>query len=112
MSPLFGYTSRGVSLQNGGFVTNIIPSERIQFGIPSQSAAYARFLGVSKAGDSFVPQPRPNKDALQQETSSIRPHDCAGLLSIPGTGLGYAKEGTTIVGKNDDEAFANGTMTL
>jgi cyclophilin family peptidyl-prolyl cis-trans isomerase len=101
--PVFGYTSRGVSLCLGGIVTNIVPSERIQFGVPSQSAAYARFMGLSKAGDLFIPQ-KPQATKTKNNVATIRPHDCAGLISIPAAGLG------TMGGKNDDEAFANGTI--
>lgn len=96
----YGSVSQGVSLQKGGILTGIVPSRRLQFGLPSQAAAYARSLGSSKAPDNFLPQPRPREQLTFEK--SVRPHDCAGLVSIPGGGLGFASGGT------EDEAFANG----
>ena len=96
----YGSISQGVSLLTGGLLTGIAPSQRLLFGVPSQAAAYARSNGLSKAGDNFLPQPRP-QEQLTYETS-VRRHDCAGLVSIPGGGLGYANNG------KDDEAYANG----
>jgi hypothetical protein len=96
----YGSISQGVSLLTGGLLTGIAPSQRLLFGVPSQAAAYARSNGLSKAGDNFLPQPRP-QEQLTYETS-VRLHDCAGLVSIPGGGLGYANNG------KDDEAYANG----
>jgi len=95
-----GSRSASVSLQKGGVVTGIVPGQRLQFGVPSQAASFARSLGMSKAGENFVPQPRPK--VLVDGEASVRPHDCAGLVSIPGNGVGYANNGP------EDEAYANG----
>lgn len=96
----FGALTEPVGLQVGGLVTGISPGQRIQFGIPSQAAAYARSMGLAKAGDTFEPMPRPEVELTSEK--SVRPHDCAGLMSIPGGGLGYANNGA------EDEAYANG----
>lgn len=96
----YGSISQGVSLLTGGLLTGIAPSQRLLFGVPSQSAAYARSNGLSKAGDNFLPQPRPLEQLAYE--ASVRLHDCAGLVSIPGGGLGFANNG------KDDEAYANG----
>lgn len=84
----------------GGALTAIYPNQRIEFGIPSQAAAYARSKGRSKAGEDFVPQPRPPKIVNDGNT---RKHDCAGLLSISSSGLGYGGTGL----ESTDQAFAS-----
>lgn len=92
-----GVESVPVALTRGGGLNQIIPGQRLDFGIPLQSAAYARSRGISKAGDSFLPQPRPKPI----NEPSLRPHTVAGLLSIPGKGMGYGGTGF----ENDDECF-------
>ena len=98
----FGSVSQGVSLLKGGIATSIIPFQRVEFGLPSQAASFARSRGMSKAPNNFLPQPRPRSDLTIEQ--SVRPHDCAGLVSIPSAGLGYASTG------KEDEAFANGEV--
>lgn len=93
-----GVDSIPVSLLRGGILNQIVPGERIDFGIPSQSAAYARSKGMSKAGDNFLPQPRPRQF---QDVPILRKHDVAGLLSIPGKGIGYG--GSDFL--SEDECF-------
>ena len=92
-----GVDSVPVALTRGGGLNQIIPGQRLDFGIPLQSAAYARSRGMSKAGDSFLPQPRPKPI----NEPSLRPHTVAGLVSIPGKGIGYGGSGF----ENDDECF-------
>ena len=100
----YGSVSQGVGLQKGGLLTAIAPGQRLLFGVPSQAIAYARANGLTKAGDSFVPQPRPNEQLNSEQ--SARLHDCAGLVSIPGAGLGYQNNG------KEDEAFADGKSSF
>jgi hypothetical protein len=99
----YGITAVPVSMEKGGMLNGIAPGQRLDFGVPSQSGAYARSLGKSKAGDDFVPQPRP-REGLSNE-AFIRKHNMAGLLSIPGRGLGYGGNGMS----SEDEAFEDGT---
>mmetsp|Transcript_9570 Transcript_9570/g.15984 ORF Transcript_9570/g.15984 Transcript_9570/m.15984 type:complete len:368 (-) Transcript_9570:1342-2445(-) len=95
-----GLVSAPLSMSTGyGLLTMIVPSKSLAFGIPSQAAAFAKGRGSSKAGDNFTPQPRP-KEQLKGEATT-RAHDVAGLVSIPGAGLGYATNGP------EDEAYAN-----
>lgn len=98
----YGITAVPVSMAKGGMLTGIAPGQRLNFGVPSQASAYARSLGKSKAGDDFVPQPRP-KEQLSTEPL-VRKHSTAGLFSIPGKGLGYGGNGMA----SEDEAFADG----
>jgi hypothetical protein len=93
-----GVESVPVSLSRGGTLSQIEPNKRLNIGIPSQAAAYARSKGRSKL-DGFLAQPRPKP--IQEE--SVRPRDAAGLLSIPAKGIGYG--GTNL--ESDDEAFAS-----
>ena len=95
-----GVDSQSVSLLRGGVLNYLVPGERIDFGIPSQSAAYARSKGLSKAGENFLPQPRPRQF---QDVPILRKHDVAGLLSIPGKGIGYG--GSDFL--SEDECFAS-----
>jgi len=89
-----------VSLATGGVVTDIVPGTTVALGVPSQANAYAKSRGKSKAGDGFVPQPRPAP--LPSESSTmVRPHDRAGLVSVPAQGLGYGGTGF----ESNDEAF-------
>jgi len=94
-----GMTQVPVSLLRGGIVSDIVPGLTVDFGVLSQANAYARSRGMSKAGD-FVPQPRPQPDVVEQD-KSIRPHDAAGLVSLPVKGLGRGGTGF----ENDDEAY-------
>lgn len=96
----FGAFTSPLYFINGGALTYIYPNQRIEFGVPSQAAAYARSKGRSKAGEDFVPQPRPNK---VKDDGAFRPHDCAGLFSIPPSGLGYGGSGL----ESDDQAYAS-----
>ena len=86
-----------VSFTRGGILTNIVPSERLDFGIPLQSAAYARSKGISKVSAEYMAQPRPTPI----DEPMLRPHSVAGLVSIPGKGLGWGGTGF----ENDDECF-------
>jgi cyclophilin family peptidyl-prolyl cis-trans isomerase len=92
-----GVQSVPVSLTQGGILGQIVPGQRLDFGIPSQAAAYSRSKGLSKAGDDFLPQPKPN----EIKEPAFRKHDVAGLLSIPGKGIGYGGLGF----ESDDECF-------
>lgn len=93
-----GVESVPVTLTRGGIVGQIVPGQRLDFGIPLQSAAYARSKGMSKAGENFLPQPRPKP---MDAEPSLRPHSVAGLLSIPSKGIGYGGSGF----ETDDECF-------
>jgi cyclophilin family peptidyl-prolyl cis-trans isomerase len=94
----YGVVSAAVTLGKGyGLLTTISPNQRLVFGVPSQAAAYAKSIGSSKAGDAFQPQSRP-REQLNDERSP-RDHTVAGLISIPGGGVGYADN------SSDDEAF-------
>ena len=98
-SSTFGRQQPPVTLQRGGIVTSIVPSKLIELGVPVQSAAYARSLGRSKVDETFVPQPRP-KDGVPSQ-NPLRPHDGAGLISLPKKGLGYGGTGF----ESDDECY-------
>ena len=98
--PGFGKVSTPVSLARGGQLSLVYPRQKIEFGIPSQSGAYAKLVGRSKASDNFSPQPRP---LATSSVKSMRPHDCAGLVSVPVGGIGNSANTLT----DDDEAFAN-----
>jgi hypothetical protein len=94
-----GVSSVPVSLSRGGIIGQIEPNCRLDIGIPSQAAAYARSKGRNKV-DDFLAQPRP-KPIVQE--SSIRPCDAAGLLTIPLKGIGFGGIGL----EPEDEAFAS-----
>ena len=93
-----GIRSTPVSMSKGGVLGYIVPNQRLEFGIPSQAYAYAKSRGLSKAGDDFLPQPKPQK--IENEIS-VRKHDVAGLLSIPSKGIGYGGTGF----ESDDECY-------
>jgi cyclophilin family peptidyl-prolyl cis-trans isomerase len=95
-----GVASVPVSLNTGGIVGQIIPNQRVDFGVPLQSAAYARSRGMSKVPEEFLPQPRP-KPITEDPAGVVRKHDVAGLLSIPGKGMGYGGSGF----EQEDECF-------
>ena len=87
-----------VSMMRGGILGQIVPGQRLDLGIPLQSAAYARSKGMSNAGENFVPQPRPRE---LKEVPVLRKHDAAGLLSLPAKGIGYGGSGF----ESEDECF-------
>lgn len=87
-----------VSLMRGGILGQIVPGQRVDFGIPLQSAAYARSKGMSSAGENFIPQPRPQE---LRNVPVLRKHDAAGLVSIPAKGIGYGGTGF----ESEDECF-------
>lgn len=96
-----GVTTQPVKFINGGALNIVYPQYRLDFGISSQGLAYAKTRRMNKIPESFVPQPRPMSNYIANEKSA-RMHSCAGLLSIPKSGLGY---GGTF--DSDDEAFAS-----
>eukprot|EP00956_Cyclotella_meneghiniana_P000895 scaffold1038_cov81-Cyclotella_meneghiniana.AAC.3 len=93
-----------VSLGDGnGSVQNVCPGRGVDFGVQSQSKAYAESKGMRAAGPSFVPQKRPTP-TLEGEAFP-RPHSCAGLISIPSKGIGYSSSSSS--SSNDlDEIYA------
>jgi cyclophilin family peptidyl-prolyl cis-trans isomerase len=93
-----GVQSIPVSMTRGGILGQIVPGQRLDFGIPLQSLAYARSKGLPQAGDEFMPQPRPTE---LKDVPVIRPHDVAGLVSVPGKGIGYGGSGF----ESDDECY-------
>lgn len=97
-----GVQTTPVSFIKGGNLQLIYPENRLDFGIASQAVSYARAKRLSKAPESFVPQPRPNKEGITEENTA-RSHNVAGLLSIPKNGLGYGGSGL----ESEDEAFAS-----
>jgi cyclophilin family peptidyl-prolyl cis-trans isomerase len=92
-----GMESIPVSLTQGGVVGQIVPGQRIDFGVPLQSTAFARYKGRAKAGDDFLAQTRPK----EINEPVFRNHDAAGLLSVPGKGIGYG--GSSF--ESDDACF-------
>ena len=90
-----------VGLLSGGVVPNIYLGTAVEFGVPFQSKAFAASRGMRSAGPDFVPQPRPTSNLSDE--SFPRPHDVAGLVSIPVGGIGTG--GSSAV--PDDEAFAS-----
>ena len=95
-----GIKSAPVSLQQDGKVPDIVPGKLIDFGVPSQALAFSRSRGLRSAGDDFVPQPRPSVDETKDDPF-VRPHDVAGLITIPSKGIGYGGSGF----EPEDEAF-------
>lgn len=93
-----GVQTQPVSLTRGGSVVLVVPGQRISFGVPLQSTAYARSKGLTKAGEDFVPQPRPKQFA---DFPVLRKHDAPGLISIPSKGIGYGGTGF----ETDDECY-------
>lgn len=87
-----------VSLTRGGTLGQVVPLQRLDFGVPLQSMAYARSKGLAKAGENFVPQPRPKP---LNDVPVLRKHDAAGLVSIPSKGLGYGGTGF----ESEDECY-------
>jgi hypothetical protein len=95
-----GIKSSPVSLLQGGIVPDIVPGKLIDFGVPSQAAAYSRARGLRSAGDEFVPQPRPSVDETKDDPF-VRQHDVGGLITIPSKGIGYGGSGF----ESEDEAY-------
>jgi hypothetical protein len=96
-----GMLAAPVGLLNGGVVPNINLGTAVEFGVPFQSKAFAASRGMRSAGPDFVPQPRPTSN--MNDESFPRPHDVAGLVSIPVGGIGTGGSGA----EPDDEAFAS-----
>lgn len=94
-----GVETAPVALSKSGALGQIVPGQRLDFGVPSQSYAYARAKGASKAGEAFLPQPRPSP--ITSDPKVVRPHSVAGLLSVPAKGIGYGGTGF----ESDDECF-------
>ena len=97
-----GIKSSPITLLEGGIVPNLVPGKIVDFGVPSQANAYSRARGLRNAGESFVPQPRPNLEDTKDDAFP-RQHDVAGLISIPAKGIGYGGSGF----ESDDEAYAS-----
>jgi len=87
-------------LESGGAVQNICPEKGIDYGVASQSRAYARNKGLRTVGPDFVPQSRPIP-TLEGE-SFPRLHNAAGLISVPAKGIGWGNPKSDL-----DEAFAS-----
>ena len=87
--------------ESGGIVQNICPDKGIDFGVPSQSKAYAKNRGMRAVGPDFVPQSRP-VPTLEDEAFP-RMHTVAGLISVPVKGIGYGGNPKADL----DEAFAS-----
>ncbi|EJK67771.1 hypothetical protein THAOC_11155, partial [Thalassiosira oceanica] len=94
-----------VRLGVGGQMTYIRPEQRVDFGVPSQRIAYAKAMRQTKAPEEFVPQKRPDGkfDACKNEKTS-RPHNVAGLLSVPKGGIGF---GSSSIPVKDDDAYSS-----
>jgi len=101
----YGVITAPVSFNKSGVLNYISPFSRLDFGVPSQAYAYAKAKKLSSAGNNFVPQSRPSGPIINSitEEKSTRPHDIAGLVSIPKKGLGYGGLGL----EKEDEAFAS-----
>ena len=94
----YGISSAPVSMAKGGILTGISPGQRLEFGVPSQAAAYARSKGISKAEMILFRSQRP-KEQLSTE-DFVREHNVAGLISIPGNGLGYGGSSFRVRGRS------------
>mmetsp|Transcript_15082 Transcript_15082/g.17179 ORF Transcript_15082/g.17179 Transcript_15082/m.17179 type:complete len:340 (-) Transcript_15082:130-1149(-) len=99
MENLIDIKTQQVTILVGGKCSTICPGKGIEFGVPSQEKAYAKNIGLPKAGKNFLPQSRP---ASSQEEVSARKHTVAGLISVPEKGIGYGGSNNNI-----DEAYAN-----
>jgi len=101
----YGAYSAPLSMGRGGLLTTLYPNQRLDFGIPSQAVSYAKSRNQAKAGDGFLPQPRPSAqdaDVIAKEPL-VRKHDVVGLLSLPSRGIGYGGTGF----ESEDEAYAS-----
>ena len=76
----FGVVSAPVGLNKGGILNIIYPQKRLDFGVPSQAIAYAKDRKLNKAGDNFLPQPRPVDSMNKEIANEIGPrkHNAAG----------------------------------
>eukprot|EP00522_Entomoneis_paludosa_P008602 CAMPEP_0172442382 /NCGR_PEP_ID=MMETSP1065-20121228/2821_1 /TAXON_ID=265537 /ORGANISM="Amphiprora paludosa, Strain CCMP125" /LENGTH=393 /DNA_ID=CAMNT_0013192223 /DNA_START=32 /DNA_END=1213 /DNA_ORIENTATION=+ len=99
-SNALGELTAPVAFGRGGAATWIDPGTSIEFGVPSQSISFAKSKGRAKVLDSFVPQPRPSANLVEND-AIVKEHDSAGLLSVPKKGLGYGGTGF----ESDDECF-------
>lgn len=97
-----GIRSSPVALPQYGKLMDIVPGKLIDFGVESQAIAFGRSQGTRKAGDDFVPQPRPDPTDTKED-AFVRKHDVAGLISIPSKGIGYGGSGF----ESDDEAYGS-----
>lgn len=95
-----GVETTPVSFVKGGNLQTIFPQSRLEFGVASQSVAYAKMKRITKP-ENFVPQPRPDNRHIVDEKGA-RTHSAAGLLSIPKGGIGYGGSGL----ESEDEAYA------
>lgn len=95
-----GVETTPVSFLKGGNLQTIYPQSRLEFGVASQSVAYAKMKRIAKA-ENFIPQSRPMNQNILDENGA-RLHKAGGLLSIPKGGIGYGGSGL----ENIDEAFA------
>jgi len=102
---MVGRITAPVTLKRGGVIDSIVPGLYVSLGVLSQTYAYARSRGMAKV-DGFVPQPRPSPLQVSQDTSNVRSHSVAGLLSVPSKCLGYSS-GTFAFDGDDDEAYAS-----
>jgi len=98
MENLIDIKTQQVTILVGGKLPSICPGKGIEFGVPSQKRAYAKNIGLQKAGNNFLPQSRP---VSSQQEVSARKHTVAGLISVPEKGIGYGGS------NNIDEAYAN-----
>ena len=96
-----GMQTAPVGLLSGGIVPSIYLGTAVEFGVPFQSKAFAASRGMPSAGPDFVPQPRPI--IKLSDDSFPRPHDVAGIVSLPVGGIGSG--GSSF--ESDDEAFAS-----
>jgi cyclophilin family peptidyl-prolyl cis-trans isomerase len=95
-----GSVTAPVSLKRGGVIDSIVPGITVSFGVPSQSVAYGRSRNLSRI-DNFVPQNRADSTVVANDAETIRPHNVAGLVSVPRKGLGHGGTGFEQV----DEAY-------
>uniref|UniRef100_A0A7S2U6K8 PPIase cyclophilin-type domain-containing protein n=1 Tax=Attheya septentrionalis TaxID=420275 RepID=A0A7S2U6K8_9STRA len=98
----YGVLSTPVTLTKSGALNEIYPGQILDFGVASQSIAYAKAVNKAKAGNDFLPQRRPDSQTIASEASP-RPHNVAGLISVAHNGIGYG--GTEF--EAEDEAFAS-----
>ena len=75
----YGAYSAPLAIGRGGLLTQLFPGAKLDFGITSQAASYAKSKNQAKAGDGFLPQPRPSAqdaDVIAKEPF-VRKHDAA-----------------------------------
>eukprot|EP00978_Attheya_sp_CCMP212_P020636 scaffold59264_cov43-Attheya_sp.AAC.1 len=98
----YGIVSTPVTLTKSGALNESYPGQLLDFGVASQSIAYAKAVNKAKAGNDFLPQRRPDSQTIASEASP-RPHNVAGLISVAHNGIGYGGTGF----ESEDEAFAS-----